>query len=162
MSAAEKLIKIGELARRTNRTVRALRLYEEVGVLAPAERTQSGYRLYDEGNIERLDYIDRLQRIGLSLNEICAIVEDWGAGSSPREAMDIVRSVYREKLAAVRERLEELRGLEKELMGSIGYLERCCDCAHASGDAETSCGPCVQGAKKEETVPTLISGLTAH
>ena len=42
-----ELLRIGELAKRTNRTVRALRLYEELGILEPAERSSAGYRLYN-------------------------------------------------------------------------------------------------------------------
>ena len=55
MQTKKKLIKIGELAGRTGRTVRALRLYEELGLLSPVERTESGYRMYEESQSERID-----------------------------------------------------------------------------------------------------------
>jgi MerR family transcriptional regulator, copper efflux regulator len=162
MAVTKKLIKIGDLARLTNRTVRALRLYEEVGVLVPVERSDGGYRMYDASNIERLEYIDRLQRLGLSLNEICGLVDDWSDGASPREAMSRVRTVYRDKLNAVREKIKDLRALEQELVESLVYLERCTACAHAAEKAESGCGPCIKKARVVEPIPNLIAGLTAH
>ena len=162
MSANEQLMRIGELARRTDRTVRALRLYEEVGLLVPAKRTDSGYRMYDGSNVERLNYIDRLQRMGLSLNEICGLVEDWNDGTSPREAMNRVKGVYAAKVETVRARIAELSALEAELVQSLSYLEGCCDCTHTTHGAESACGPCVKDTRSGEETPALITGLTAH
>ena len=48
------LLKIGELARRTGKTVRAVHLYEELGLLAPAVRSKGGFRLYHGRAVTRI------------------------------------------------------------------------------------------------------------
>ena len=47
-------MKVGELTKRTGLTVRTLHHYDEIGLLAPAERTSSGHRLYGETELRRL------------------------------------------------------------------------------------------------------------
>ena len=111
-----KLLKIGELARLCDKTVRALHLYEELALLRPARRTRGGFREYDAGNVARIGYIDRLQRLGYSLGDIRALVERWEAGESPRLAMASVEVDYAARLDAVRRQIGELRGLEAELV----------------------------------------------
>lgn len=63
-------MKVGELARRTGMSVRTLHHYDEIGLLCPARRTQAGHRLYGEAEIERLQRIVSLRRIGLSLEQV--------------------------------------------------------------------------------------------
>ena len=111
-SAERKLLKIGELARMADKTVRALHLYEELELLRPARRTQGGFRMYDSANVARITYIDRLQRLGYSLGDIRALVERWEAGESPREAMASIEAAYVARLDEVRRQIRELRKLE--------------------------------------------------
>ena len=62
--------KVGELARRTGLTVRTLQYYDDIGLLRPSYRTQSGHRLYVGKDIARLQQIVSLRELGLSLEEI--------------------------------------------------------------------------------------------
>jgi MerR family transcriptional regulator, thiopeptide resistance regulator len=64
------LFKVGELARRTGLTVRALHHYDDIGLLHPSVRSDAGYRLYNAADIERLHTVQALQHLGLSLNDI--------------------------------------------------------------------------------------------
>jgi branched-chain amino acid transport system permease protein len=59
--------KVGELANRTGITVRTLHHYDEIGLLTPSERSRSGYRLYTEPDIVRLQQILSLRHLGFSL-----------------------------------------------------------------------------------------------
>jgi DNA-binding transcriptional MerR regulator len=61
--------KVGELAKRTGVSVRALHHYDEIGLLSPSHRSQAGYRLYTEADVARLQQIRSLQALGLSLEE---------------------------------------------------------------------------------------------
>lgn len=70
-----KPIKIGELAKNTGLTVRALHHYDEFGLLSPSYRTETGHRLYVEKDIQKLQEIMLLQLIGLSLAEIKICIE---------------------------------------------------------------------------------------
>lgn len=63
-------LKVGELAKRSGLTVRALHHYDAIGLLMPSARAENGYRLYDRNDIARLHTIQALRRFGLSLAEI--------------------------------------------------------------------------------------------
>jgi cob(I)alamin adenosyltransferase len=76
---AERRWKIGELAEETGVSVRALRLYDERGLLPPTERTEAGYRLYSEQDVRRLYRLLSLRRLGLSLEAAGDLLEG-GAG----------------------------------------------------------------------------------
>jgi DNA-binding transcriptional MerR regulator len=62
--------KVGELAKRTGLSVRALHYYDEIGLLSPSRRTDSGHRLYTTGDVVRLQRIKSLQHLGFTLREI--------------------------------------------------------------------------------------------
>ncbi len=67
---------IGEVADRTSVTQRTLRFYEEKGLLRPPERMDGGFRLYSDADVERIEYIRRLQQyLGFTLAEIKEMVE---------------------------------------------------------------------------------------
>jgi MerR family transcriptional regulator, thiopeptide resistance regulator len=68
--------RIGELARATGLTVRTLHYYEQIGLLVPSSRTESGHRLYDEAEVARLYRICLLRRLGLPLAEIGRALDD--------------------------------------------------------------------------------------
>jgi len=65
-----KLMTIGQLARRVAMPTSTLRYYEKVGLLEPASRSHSGYRLYDSDAEQVLTFVHRAQRIGFSLADI--------------------------------------------------------------------------------------------
>lgn len=161
MARERTLIRIGELARRTDKTVRALHHYEELDLLVPAERTKGGFRLYDSGNLERIEYIDRLQRLGFSLAEVRELVRDWSAEATPAVAMSRIKDAYRARLADVRERLSELQRLERELADSLAFLEGCRQCGVAA-EPHDACGGCARTDEAAGDELTLITGLTAH
>ena len=154
-------MRVGELARRTDKTVRALHLYEERGLIEPAGRSKGGYRLYDESNLERIDFIDRLQRAGLSLAAIQGIMDGWRGAAVPPAGMKEVESAFREQLGEVQSKIMELKTLEKDLLESLDYLAGCEGCAH-EGAAESACHACVRSGAIDDNEPRLILGLTAH
>jgi DNA-binding transcriptional MerR regulator len=69
-------LKIGELAKRTGLTVRALHHYDKIGLLRPSLRADNTYRLYDDDDVLRLYRIQALRRLQLSLDEIGVILDD--------------------------------------------------------------------------------------
>jgi MerR family transcriptional regulator, thiopeptide resistance regulator len=70
------LLKIGELAKRTGVSVRALHHYDEIGLLSPSHRTAAGHRLYTEGDVARLQQIRSLRELGLGLDDIAQSLSD--------------------------------------------------------------------------------------
>lgn len=66
----EPLLTIGQLADRTAASVRSIRYWSDVGVLAPERRSAGGYRLYGADAVARLDLVRSLRQLGLSLEEV--------------------------------------------------------------------------------------------
>jgi MerR family transcriptional regulator, thiopeptide resistance regulator len=62
--------KVGELARKTGLSVRTLHYYDEIGLLSPSQRTDSGHRLYTTVDVVRLQQIKSLQHLGFTLREV--------------------------------------------------------------------------------------------
>jgi DNA-binding transcriptional MerR regulator len=74
------LLRIAEVAEETGLTARAIRYYEEIGLLEPAARSDGAYRLYDAEDLERLRFIKGLREdAGFSLAEIRQMLEDEAA-----------------------------------------------------------------------------------
>jgi len=68
--------KIGRLARQAGLSVRTLRHYDSIGLLSPSGRSEAGYRLYSDGDLERLTRILALRSLGMSLTEIGRSLDD--------------------------------------------------------------------------------------
>ncbi|AKF04623.1 MerR family transcriptional regulator [Sandaracinus amylolyticus] len=66
---------IGALSRRTGVSVKTLRFYSDEGLLPPAGRTRSGYRLYDEAQVVRIDLIRTLRDAGIGLETIARVLD---------------------------------------------------------------------------------------
>lgn len=76
-SSPLRLLRIQEVAAETGLTPRSIRYYEELGLLAPAARSEGAYRLYDTEDLERLRFIRGLRDdAGFSLAEIRLLLED--------------------------------------------------------------------------------------
>lgn len=71
---AKERLTIGELSRRTGIPVKTLRFYSDEGLLPPSERSRSGYRLYSERDVIRLDLIVTLREAGLGLSTIRSVL----------------------------------------------------------------------------------------
>lgn len=74
---------IGELSQQVKLPTQTIRYYERLGLLDPPERTQSQYRLYSEEALERLRFIQKAKRFGLSLDEIKQLIETRAGGMPP-------------------------------------------------------------------------------
>jgi DNA-binding transcriptional MerR regulator len=154
-----RTLRVGELARLSGKTVRALHLYEERGLLDPSERSKGGYRLYGQDALVRVRWISKLQDMGFSLNDIQSMLRQWErSGSAPR-AMLQVGELLKEKLLETREQITRLQALENELRSSLEYLETCPKCSPQQElTACTSCELHEQGA----LAPDLVAGFHAH
>ncbi|MBD5384617.1 MAG: serine hydrolase [Ruminococcaceae bacterium] len=67
-------MQIGEIAKKSGVTVRTLQYYDSIGLLKPAEVSESGYRYYDENSLESLRRILHYKELGFPLRELCAAV----------------------------------------------------------------------------------------
>ncbi|MGW7099894.1 MerR family transcriptional regulator [Streptomyces sp. NPDC054838] len=97
-------MRIGELARATGATARALRHYEQAGLIS-AERAANGYRRYDERTVVRVRNIRYLLSAGLTLDDVRAFLPclDGDVASAPPSAKGL--RVARDRLAVLEERI---------------------------------------------------------
>ncbi len=84
-------LKIGELARRTGLSVRALRHYDDIALLVPSERSSGGYRLYGRKDVARLYRIQALRRLDLSLADIQGLLDNASGGMSEVVARQVAQ-----------------------------------------------------------------------
>ena len=155
---SKPVLRIGDLARQTNKSARAVRLYEEMGLLGAVFRTEGGHRVYGEDTLVRMAWIDKLQGLGFSLPQIREILRDWMDSGSAPNAMARVSELFRRKLEDTRAQVRMLESLAGELEDSLRYLETCeeCDPCTVLG----ACGGCVHPHSVEEA-PTLVAGFSA-
>jgi DNA-binding transcriptional MerR regulator len=113
-------MKIGEVANQAGVTVDTVRFYERVGVLAPAARTESGYRDYGPGVIERIRLTRELQAIGFTLNDAIAALAAHDAGGATCES-------ERWRLQAVLDRVDARLAELNELRTRIVNAQAACE-----------------------------------
>lgn len=156
-STDKSLLKIGDLARLTNKTVRTLHFYEELEILRPHERTKGGFRLYSPESVTRIWLIEKLQMLGLSLPEIRDLLLDWEESETGAKAARKILEVLLAKRKELHEEIARLHGLERELAATVSYLHHCTTgCGKPTGPE--ACAVCDHAAN-EETRPRIISGL---
>ena len=100
------LLKIGELAKRTGLTVRALHHYDAIGLLSPSARSDAGYRLYNEADIARLHRILALRRFGLALADI---------GTTLTRADLSLSTVVARQIGLLTEQIQQAKALRSRL-----------------------------------------------
>jgi DNA-binding transcriptional MerR regulator/catechol 2,3-dioxygenase-like lactoylglutathione lyase family enzyme len=113
MTTEGRSLQIGELARSTGLTVRALRHYDTIGLVKASERTSAGYRLYTAADITRLYEVLALRGLGFSLQQVGALLE--GDGADPHVAV-------RRQLKEVDRRIGDLRQLQVKLQRVLEFL----------------------------------------
>ena len=100
------LLKVGELAKHAGLTVRTLHHYDQIGLLQPSARSTSGFRLYDQGDVERLHRIQALKHFGCSLEDIRSFLERPDAP---------IGEILAQQMRALEEQIRRARSLYQRL-----------------------------------------------
>jgi MerR family transcriptional regulator, copper efflux regulator len=157
MESEMELLKIGDLARRSGKSVRALHLYEELDLLRPVSRTAGRFRLFGADAVERIHWIGLLQEMGFSLQQIRELLKDWWNQEQGPAAMERVRQVFQSKLDEARRLARRYQVLARELESSLRYIETCSQsCAPDAGVQTCTRCPHDHGMNEE---PALVAGL---
>lgn len=123
-------MKIGDLARTVGTTVKTIRFYEDAGLIRAAPRTESGYRIYGQVDVERLGFIRSAKRLGMSLDEIRGVL----ALHDLNEPTCVhVRALLDEKVVRIELALKELRDFRRELVSLRDHAGDLEDCSPAGG-----------------------------
>lgn len=130
-TAPANLLRIQEVAAETGLTTRAIRYYEELGLLEPAARSDGAYRLYDESDLERLRFIRSLRDdAGFSLAQVGQLLEDEAARERNRERyrstqdVDERRAIVDDARARVDRQIATLRAKRDRLDAMIVEAEQ--------------------------------------
>jgi DNA-binding transcriptional MerR regulator len=105
-------MQIGRVAQSTGLSVDTIRFYEKQSLIPLAQRTDAGYRVYDESTVDRLQLIGRAQSLGFSLQEIreLLLIED-----GQPDGCSHVRDLIADRVKQVKEKIAGLRRIEKRL-----------------------------------------------
>jgi MerR family copper efflux transcriptional regulator len=114
-----KSLHIGVLAKRSGVSTRMIRHYEEIGLIPPATRAESGYRTYGEADFATLRFIARARSLGFSLDEIADLLALWR--DHARASAD-VKAVAKRHIDSIERKIRGLRSLHR----SLGDLVRRC------------------------------------
>ncbi|MCL5999601.1 MAG: heavy metal-responsive transcriptional regulator [Chloroflexi bacterium] len=106
------MFQIGELSAKTGVSPKTIRYYEQIGLLLPAKRGGNGYRMYDDTDAERLNFIRRARALDFALDEITEILAFRDRGIPPCK---YVMSVIHDRIDAIQERIRNLEQLSDEL-----------------------------------------------
>jgi len=108
------------LAKAAGVGIETLRFYEQKQVTALPARNSSGYRVYGQSDLDRLQFIQRAQNLGFSLGEIRELMGLTGNIHTPRAK---VRKLAEARLSSIRQKIKTLRAMER----ALGALVAKCD-----------------------------------
>ena len=108
-------MQIGELSERAGVSHRTIHYYERLGLVKPTEREGAGYRYYDEIAVKRLEKIAALKRLGLSLDEIAAVIDLYFEDASGIKGKET-------QLKRANAQLHELTAFKQDLENNIARM----------------------------------------
>ena len=129
---------IGQAARRSGLSAKMIRYYETIGLLRPAQRSDSGYRVYQAQDLHSLAFIKRSRDLGFSLDEVARLLTLW---QDRQRASADVKALAMQHIDELNRRIEELVSLRD----TLGELVATCqgddrpDCPILKGLADGCC-----------------------
>ena len=119
---------ISEAARRSGLSSKTIRYYEDIGLTAPVDRTENGYRVYEDGAVEELKFLSRARDVGFDLSECRQLLGlHRDSGRQSRHA----RALVLEKTEQLQQRIDSLLAMQQVLrdMASRCHGDEGPDCA---------------------------------
>ena len=110
---------IGEASETTGVSAKMIRYYEETGLIRPASRTQSGYRVYADNDIQTLRFIRRARDLGFTVAQIEELLALWRDRS--RASSDVKR-IATDHIAELQKKMRELQ----EMVTTLSHLAHNC------------------------------------
>jgi Hg(II)-responsive transcriptional regulator len=107
-----KAMKIGQLATEAGVNIQTIRYYERMRMLAPAGRTEGGFRKYEPSALDTVRFVKRAQNLGFSLKEIASLMSLRTASSS---SCATVSTRADSKIKEIEAKMDDLRRLKKAL-----------------------------------------------
>ncbi|NKX86655.1 MerR family transcriptional regulator [Nocardia coubleae] len=114
-------LQIGQVAERTELSLKSIRHWDEVGLVQPSARSAGGFRLYTEADVNRVLVIRRMKPLGFTLAEMkqlldaVDVLDDPSADPAAREAAQADLLTFRDKAADSADRLRKHLAYAEEL-----------------------------------------------
>ncbi|MBI5376990.1 MAG: MerR family transcriptional regulator [Candidatus Schekmanbacteria bacterium] len=121
-------MKIGEIAKLANTTIRTVRYYEEEGLLFPSGRTKGGFRFYNEDDLKKLKTIKMLKSMNMGVCEIGDLLNARRKYKIGGKAALIIHTKLHLKLNQVTETINKLNEVKRELEVSRQLIAECTEC----------------------------------
>ena len=115
-------LRIGEVARRTGLSVKTIRFYCDAGLLQPKERSDAGYRLFDDENLAELTIIRALRSMDVAVPEVSRILEVRRSGLCN---CSVLKDSIATKMASIDQRISELSAIKDELACLLESWQDC-------------------------------------
>lgn len=106
-------MRIGELAEQAGVNPKTVRYYEDIGVLPPSQRSESGHRVFGHHDLERLTFVRTAQRLGFSLDEIREVLAFRDRNEQP---CAFVLDTLTQKVSQLDQRIAEMSALRDQLV----------------------------------------------
>ena len=106
------MLKIGEVAQRSGMAPKTIRYYEEIGLIARADRRENSYRMYDESDVHRLRFIHQARGLGFSLKEVATLLALYG---DSERASHEVKQLALKHIAELDNKIIQMKSLRKAL-----------------------------------------------
>jgi Cu(I)-responsive transcriptional regulator len=110
---------IGEVAEKSGVSAKTIRYYEDVGLIPPARRTESGYRDYDDRDLATLRFVQRARSLGFSVKDVGALLALWHDNA---RASAEVKALAADHVNEIDRKLAELKSMRRTL---VDLMERC-------------------------------------
>jgi DNA-binding transcriptional MerR regulator len=120
-------MRIGELAARVGVTPRTIRYYESLGLLGPSQREGSGFRYYTEVELGRLQKINALKDLGLSLEEIATVIPLYYEDPSGLRGKRRILEILKAQLKETEEKIGALQQFQADLSTKIERIQQWID-----------------------------------
>ncbi|MBA2748523.1 MAG: MerR family transcriptional regulator [Tatlockia sp.] len=117
-------MRIGELAQIAGVTPRTIRYYENLGLLSPNEREGKGFRYYSQTELAKLQKIDCLKSLGLTLEEITTVIDLYFQDFTGMRGKQKVLEILQFHLQETDEKLAALVDFRSDLQANILKLQQ--------------------------------------
>lgn len=128
--SSDEYLQISDLAEKLNITARTIRLYEQMGLVDPAQRTEGGIRVYDKEAVKRFKFVLKLKELGLSLQEMQELASIYKEYKKPDKIMPRLIELLDTQLKIINVKVHNLQSLEKEISE---YRKKIVDLYHLNG-----------------------------